>query len=93
MVCIDPSVVRTSHPFLLGETIQEEVDCDIQIPEVGKTSKYPINKEFTSKELDSPSLARMMEQEIVHIVDEWRRGERVFPARTNKPKEPCVWIG
>jgi hypothetical protein len=56
---------------------QEEVGCDIQIPEVDKT-KYKIKDRFTSKEPDNPSLARMMEQEIAHSVDERRRGERVL---------------
>jgi hypothetical protein len=74
-VSIHPSVVRTSHPFLLGGMIQYEVDLDIQIPKVDK-NPYTITKDdFTSKEPINPSLGIMMEQDRTCIINKWMRGK------------------
>jgi hypothetical protein len=49
-VSLDPSAVaRTSHLFLFGRTIQEELDEDIQIPVVD-ASTYATPEGFTSEE-------------------------------------------
>ncbi len=82
-------MARTSLPFLLGKTIQEEVDDDIQIPMVDETP-YTIKVGFTSEEPGNPSLARMMEQEIARVVKEWRAGERVFDAVNRGPNVAVV---
>jgi hypothetical protein len=68
MKSISPSVTRTSHPFLsLGETIQEEVDCDIQIPKVDER-RYQTKEGFASKENNHLTLGMMMEQGIACCV-------------------------
>jgi hypothetical protein len=83
-VSLYPSVARTSHPFLLGRTIEEERDDDIQIPVVDK-STYPIHEGFTSEEPTNESLATMMEHKIVQVVGEYRAGILVFPTTSNEP--------
>jgi hypothetical protein len=86
-VGLDPSVARTPHPFLLGRTINEELDDHIRILEVDK-SRYPtIHEAFTSsEEPTNESLATMlMEQEIARVVGEWRAGICVFPTTSNEP--------
>jgi hypothetical protein len=85
-VSLYPSVARTSHPFLLGRTINEELDDNIQIPEVDK-SPYPIHEGFTYCEepTNKESLGTMMQQEIARVIGEWSAGICVFPTMYNKP--------
>jgi hypothetical protein len=83
-VSLDPSVAITSYPFLLGQTIQEELDDNIQIPVVDKSTD-PVHVGFTSEEPQNESLATMMEQEIARVVGEWRAGIRVFPTTSKEP--------
>ena len=45
-------------------------------------SSYTIHEGFPSEEPSNPSLAAMMEQEIARVVNEWKKGERVFPNTT-----------
>jgi hypothetical protein len=59
---------RTFHPFLLGQKIQEEFDDDIKISKAEKMP-YQTQEAFTT---ENPSMARMMEQEIARVADEWR---------------------
>jgi hypothetical protein len=69
--------------LLLGQTIQEELDDDIQLPVVDKNT-YPVHVGFTSGEPQNESLATMMEQERAWVVGEWRAGICVFPTTSNE---------
>jgi hypothetical protein len=62
-VSLDLSVARTSHPFLLRQTIEEELDDNIQILDV-EESVYRVYDGFMSKEPTNAPLASMVEQKI-----------------------------
>ena len=83
-VSVVAAMARKTHPYLLGLTIEEELDKDILIPMVDE-SRYLIHDGFTSEEPTNPSLATMMEQEIARLVDEWKSGKRVFPCTGTVP--------
>ncbi len=68
----------------MGRTINEELDDDIQIPEVDESS-YPIHEGCTSEDPTNESLAATMEQEIARVGGEWRAGIHVFPTTSNEP--------
>jgi hypothetical protein len=69
----------------LGQTINEELDDDIRIPEVDESPYPSIHEGCTSEDPTNKSLAATMEQEIARVVGEWRAGIHVFPTTSNEP--------
>jgi hypothetical protein len=84
---VDPDKARTVHPYLMGKSIQEELDYDLRITRTDE-SKHKTNVGYASFQLNNPSFAYMVEEEIKKLVDEWKCTQDCIHC----DKCPCVWL-
>ena len=87
MVTANPETARTLQPYLLGKTIQEEVDFDIQIPRVDE-SRYATKIGYTSNQTTNLHLAGIMEDKIHYLVSDWSSSQPCSHCKVG----PCVWV-
>jgi hypothetical protein len=86
-VTANPDSARTIQPYLLGKTIQEEVDFDIQIPRVDE-SRFATKIGYTSNQTTNLHLAGIMEDEIHYLVSDWILSQPCNHCKVG----PCIWV-